>query len=195
MPFEIPLAEKPAPVVVIVEIVMFELPVFVRVTFCELFAPTCMLGNVTLEGLAPSKNVAATPVPESGIASGEPGALLASEIEPFTEPAELGEKATLNVVFWPALIETGVVRPEMLNPVPVTVAELIVSVAVPPLVIVTGVVFVFPSVTFPKATEVGFAEICACKPVPLSGIVAGEPGALLVMEMLPEAVPAVVGAN
>lgn len=32
-------------------------------------------------------------------------------------------------------------------------------------------------------------------PVPVSGIVAGEPGALLVIEMLPEALPAVVGAN
>jgi hypothetical protein len=32
-------------------------------------------------------------------------------------------------------------------------------------------------------------------PVPLSGIVAGEPGALLEIEMLPEALPPDVGAN
>lgn len=159
MPFETPLAENPAPVVVTLEIVMFELPVLVRVTFCELFDPTCMLGNVTLDGLVPNESVAATPVPESGIASGEPGALLAREIEPFTDPVELGAKATLKVVFCPALIETGGVSPEMLKPVPVTVAEDIVRVAVPPFVIFTGVVFVIPVVTLPKATDVGFAEI------------------------------------
>jgi hypothetical protein len=32
-------------------------------------------------------------------------------------------------------------------------------------------------------------------PVPLRAIAIGEPGALLVMEMLPFALPAVVGAN
>lgn len=39
------------------------------------------------------------------------------------------------------------------------------------------------------------APSCACTPAPLSGIVIGEPGALLATEMLPEALPVVVGAN
>ena len=83
----------------------------------------------------------------------------------------------------------------MLNPAPVTVADEIVSEAVPPFVIFTGVVFVLPSVTLPKLTGVGFAEICGCVPVPLKAIVKGEPGALLVIETLPVALPADVGAN
>lgn len=41
----------------------------------------------------------------------------------------------------------------------------------------------------------GLALSCACTPTPLSGIVIGETEALLVTEMLPEALPAVVGAN
>jgi len=41
----------------------------------------------------------------------------------------------------------------------------------------------------------GLALSCACTPAPLSGIVIGEPGALLVTDMLPEALPVAVGAN
>ena len=41
----------------------------------------------------------------------------------------------------------------------------------------------------------GFELSCACTPAPLSGIVIGEPGALLETEMLPETLPVVVGAN
>jgi hypothetical protein len=134
-------------------------------------------------------------VPLSEIASGEFGALLASEIEPLTAPAEVGAKATLNEVLPPELIVTGVVRPWMLKPVPVTEADVIVTAAVPPLVSVIGVVFVLPVVTLPNATDVGFAESCGAVPVPLSEIASGEPGALLVIEMLPEALPADAGAN
>jgi hypothetical protein len=190
-----PLAEKPEPVVVTPEIVMFELPLFVSVTFCVAFEPTLVFANVTVEGLAVSESVAATPVPLNGIESGEPGALLASDRDPLTAPAVVGEKATLNEMFWPAVIVTGVVSPEVLKPAPVTVADEIVREAVPPFVIFTGVVFVLPSVTLPKLTDVGFAEICGCVPVPLREIVSGEPGALLVTETLPVALPAEVGAN
>ena len=52
-----------------------------------------------------------------------------------------------------------------------------------------------PTTTLPKFTAAGFDESWPCVPVPLSTTVAGEPGALLVMEMLPEALPAAVGAN
>lgn len=160
MPDETPPAENPAPVVVTPEIVILEFPVFVSVTFCELLAPTLMLGNVTLDGLAVSVNVAATPVPDSGIESGEFGALLEMEMEPLAEPAVVGSKATLNVRFCPALMVTEGVSPVMLKPAPVTVAAEIVSVELPPFVSVTGVVFVLPVVTFPKLTEAGLGEIC-----------------------------------
>lgn len=60
---------------------------------------------------------------------------------------------------------------------------------------VIGCEFVFPIVTVPKATLDGVAEICACNPVPLSTSVAGEPGSLLVIEMVPEALPLAVGVD
>lgn len=58
-----------------------------------------------------------------------------------------------------------------------------------------GTESVVPSVTVPNATLEGVAEIWACNPVPLSAIVVGELGALLVIEMLSEALPAVVGVK
>lgn len=49
--------------------------------------------------------------------------------------------------------------------------------------------------TDPKFTLEGFAPICPCIPVPESPTVAGEPGALLTIDMLPVAAPVVVGAK
>ena len=60
---------------------------------------------------------------------------------------------------------------------------------------VIGCESVFPTVTVPNATLDGVAAICARNPVLLSAIVDGEPGALLVIEILPEALPLAVGAN
>src|SRR5690348_11876696 len=48
-------------------------------------------------------------------------------------------------------------------------------------------------VTVPKLTLVGVEEICACKPVPLSARVVGEPGPLLTIETPPDALPLDVG--
>jgi len=53
----------------------------------------------------------------------------------------------------------------------------------------------FPSTTVPKLTLVGSTEICGCTPTPVKGIASGEPGALLVMDTLPLALAADVGAN
>src|SRR5260370_26756659 len=39
------------------------------------------------------------------------------------------------------------------------------------------------------------SESCGCTPVPLRAIASGEPGALLVMETLPVALPVAEGAN
>ena len=52
-----------------------------------------------------------------------------------------------------------------------------------------------PTTTLENVALVGLAATCACTPVPLSEIVAGDPGALLVMEMLPEELPAAAGVN
>ncbi len=117
-----PLALKPAPVTVTPEMVTLEFPLLVSVTGNALLPPTFTLPKLRLVGLAPSRKVAVTPVPLSGIVSGEPGASLTKEIEPVTLPAVAGAKAALNVVLPPAAIETGTVRPEMVKPAPDAVA-------------------------------------------------------------------------
>src|SRR2546427_9648004 len=89
-----PLALKPAPVTVTPEMVTLEFPLLVSVTGNPLLPPTFTLPKLRLVGLAPSRNVAATPVPLSGIVRGEPGASLTKEIEPLTLPAvEIGRAA------------------------------------------------------------------------------------------------------
>ena len=52
-----------------------------------------------------------------------------------------------------------------------------------------------PVTTFPKLALEGVATSCGCTPVPLRPMVSGEPGALLVMETLPLALPVEDGAN
>ena len=93
-----PLALNPVPETVTVEIVTLEFPLFVSVAPSELFPPTFTFPKPRLVGFAPTRKVAATPVPLKEIASGELGALLTSETEPVTLPAELGVKTTLKVV-------------------------------------------------------------------------------------------------
>jgi len=139
--------------------------------------------------------VAATPVPVRLICSGEFGALLESEIDPETVVVELGMNTALKLALLPAWIVSGVVSPVVLNPVPATMACEIVKVVFPPFEMLIGCETFVPVTTFPKATLEGLAPICAWMPVPLSAMVAGEFGALLVIETLPEALPAAVGAN
>jgi hypothetical protein len=56
---------------------------------------------------------------------------------------------------------------------------------------------VVPTVSLPKATLAGLIVSCGCEavPVPDKPITSGEPGALLVIETLPVALPAAVGEN
>jgi hypothetical protein len=75
--------------------------------------------------------VSATPVPEAAITSGELGALLASETEPFTAPAPVGENAILNVVLPPAASVSGRLNPLTLMPEPEAVACEMIRFALP----------------------------------------------------------------
>jgi hypothetical protein len=52
-----------------------------------------------------------------------------------------------------------------------------------------------PTTTFVKVADAGVGAPTACIPVPLSAIVAGEFGALLLIEILPAGLPAPVGVN
>jgi hypothetical protein len=180
---------------VTLEIVTLELPVFFRVVVSELLLFTSTFPKGRLEGVAVKIAVAAVPVPLRAIARGELGALLTSETDPLTLPALAGAKATLNVVFAPAAMVAGNERPDELNPVPVTFAAVIVTLALPLFDNVTVCELLLPVITLPKLTLDGFADNCGCTPVPLNAMDAGEPGALLVSETLPEAFPAAPGAN
>src|SRR5437879_9145267 len=73
-------AVNPVPVTVTLEIVTFELPLFVSVTLNELVLPTFTFPKFKLVGFAPSTKVGAMPVPLREMASGEPGVLLTIEM-------------------------------------------------------------------------------------------------------------------
>jgi hypothetical protein len=123
-PFETPVALNPtlAPTMVTPETVIFELPAFVRVAVNPALLPTLTLPKLRLVVLEFKTNVCATPAPEMGIKSGEVALLFVRDTEPFTVPAALGAKVTLNEVLPPALIFAGTVNPLMLKPVPATAA-------------------------------------------------------------------------
>lgn len=81
------------------------------------------------------------------------------------------------------------------KPVPVSEILEIVTLALPVFVIVTVCVELEPAFTFPNARLVVLNDSVwvAATPVPLNGIVAGEFGALLTMEMDPLTAPAEAG--
>src|SRR5260370_885178 len=161
-----PLALKPAPVTVTPEMVTLEFPLLVSVTGNPLLPPTFTLPKLRLVGLAPSRNVAATPVPLSAIVRGEPGALLVIEAVPLALPAVVGENVVLKEVLCPGLRVSGAVIPLMVNPVPEALAAEMATLAVPELVNVTVCDPLLPTRTFPKLTLAGLAASCPCVPVP-----------------------------
>jgi hypothetical protein len=127
--------------------------------------------------------------------SGEFCALLVIVAEPVTDPAAVGAKLIVNVVFVFAASVIGKFKPVTLNPAPVNVSCEITTDALPVLVSVTVCELLVPVVTLPNATVAGEAVKVDCVPVPVSAIVSGEFGALLTTEMLPVALPELLGAN
>ena len=103
----------------------------VIVTPCVEDEPVFTFPNATLLVLNVRISVAATPVPLKPIVVGEVGALLTIEMLPVAEPAAAGWKTALNVLVSPGLMESGTVKPEVLKPVPLTVAWVIVSTPFP----------------------------------------------------------------
>jgi hypothetical protein len=127
--------------------------------------------------------------------SGEPGALLTIEMLPLAAPADVGANFAVSVVLSPAPNVCGVVIPLILKPAPEAVACDMVMLAVPEFVNVIVCEPLLPTPTEPKLTLAGLAPSCPCVPVPDRAIAAGEPGALLTTEMLPDAAPADIGAK
>ena len=109
--------------------------------------------------------------------------------------AELGVNPMVTTEDPPGATDNGNVRPVRLKPVPASVAWVTLRFAVPAFRMVSDCVLATPTVTFPKLTLAGVTEICACTPVPLNAIVAGEFVAVLVMVTLPERLAAVAGSN
>jgi len=175
--------------------VTFALPLLVMVVVCELLLPTCTFPKLRVEGDALSNCVVAVPAPASEmvICAGEP--LVVRVIDPLDVVAVVGVNTALKLSVAPAAMVLEVVNPETLRPVPVVLTCEKVSVALPVFFKVITLELLLPTTTLPKATLVGLAEPSACKPVPLNAMVAGDPGALLVMEMVPAALPSAVGAN
>ena len=84
------------------------------------------------------------------------------------------------------------------NPAPLSLILEICTLALPVLVNVSVSVEELPVFTFPNPRLAVLKEstgVCAATPVPLSGIVAGEFGALLTTVTPPVTAPAAAGAN
>lgn len=115
---------------------------------------------------------------------------------PLAFPLLWGVNVTLKVRLWPAFKVVGTLKPLVANPAPVTVAVERCSNDPPVFVRICECDWVLPTCTVPKAMLVGFAARApGVRPVPESGMLKEELLALLVMAMLPVALPAALGAN
>ena len=111
VPFEMPLALKPAPVSATLEIVIFEFPLLVSNVVKDELLPSFTFPKLKVVGFAPSDKVAAAPVPDRLITSGEGVPFVVSVMLPLTVVAEEGVKTALKVVLPPAAIVVDVERP------------------------------------------------------------------------------------
>jgi hypothetical protein len=195
-PDDTPLAVIPVPAVVTPDIVIVAFPVFVRTDVSELFVLMLTSPKAKLVGLDPSCTVATEPVPLNGIVRTAGDPFVVSAIEPLTAVVVLGVKIALNDMLAPAAIVVAVESPVMVKAgPPVTLTCENVSVVLPVFFNVMLCEWFVPMTTLPNATDVGFAEPTAWTPVPVKAIDDGEPGALLVIEMLPVTLPVTVGVN
>ena len=148
-----------------------------------------------LDGFA-VKDPAVTPFPERVQVIGDPAAFDATVTVPDTFAVEVGVKVTLKVVLCPAVNVSGVVMPLNVNPAPVTVALLMVTLD-PPLFVMVAVCFWFlPICTVPNAMR--FEPVVSepgVTPVPERATLKEAFEALLVMATFPVALPEAVGAN
>lgn len=187
-----PVTLNPVPVTLSEEITRFAVPVFSRVIGCVAVVPSATLPKVTLEGVTDIP--ACVPVPLKGIAVGELGASLTTEMLPDTAAVDVGVNVALNVMVLPAA-RVCAEKPVTANPVPVTLSDETVKLDVPVFFRVITWVAVVPSATLPKLTLDGVAEIAAAVPVPVNAIVRVGLDASLVTTRLPVTAAAEAGAN
>lgn len=178
--------------------VRLPVPVFWIVTLCDPELPVVTFPKARVAGeTAIAGAVAAAPVPDILTIVFDVEALLEIAMVPADALAVVGANLTLKLAEAPAATVAGMPMPLTEYPVPLTDAELTVRLAVPVFWTETVCVADWPTVTFPNERLAGETAIpgagAAC-PVPLSATIDGDVGASLVIEMLPELLPVVVGA-
>src|SRR5260370_36614036 len=127
--------------------------------------------------------------------SGEPGALVVKATVPVKLLAEAGAKLAVKEVVCPGVRGAGTDKPAMLKPAPEALAPEIVTRDVPELLSVMVCAPVLPTSTFPKLKLDGLGESAASMLLTASEATVGELYALLLIETLPDALPAAVRAN
>jgi len=135
------------------------------------------------------------PVPDNEAVAGLFPALLEMVAVPFTAPLEVGENVTATEVEPPAATLNGVAA-LMLKPAPVTLIDETLTLAVPELESFRFCELLVPTVTFPKATEVGETlswPIGVETPVPVNVTTFGEELKLLTIDAEPLAAPTLCG--
>jgi hypothetical protein len=160
-PVETPLAVKPGPARVILEIVTFEVPAFESVTPIVLLPPADTVPKLRLVELASSRAAATTAIPLTLTVAGELEALLMTDTAPDAAPMLLGEKTTLRFACWPAAIVIGNEAPVIVNTLPETLACVTTRLDPPSLDTVTDWEEVPLTATWPNVIEDGDTEIDA----------------------------------
>ncbi len=135
-------------------------------------------------------------LPESPISTGEGVPEFVRLILPLAEPALVGANVAVNVLFCPTARTRGTVSPLMENPLPLTVACVTLSEAVPEFVRVTVLLVLLPTGMLAKLTLAGEAvswPVPVVAPVPLRAIVSGELGVSFTRFTAPVTAPDDVG--
>ncbi len=139
---------------------------------------------------------AAVPEPASAMVKFGFEASETTEMLPLVDPAEVGAKATPKVKLCPGDRTIGKLSPVTLNPLPVTLACVTVTLEPPELVKISDRVVLLPICTLPKLRLIEVAAtVPGVAPLPESARVRLELAALLTIETLPFADPPVFGAK
>ena len=158
-PEETPVTEYLAPDTLTFETVTSLFPAFVSVLLKVVLAPRDTLPKFKVDGAASRSAVAATPIPLTETALGEPEASLRTDTTPVTPPALFGENTTLNADCFPGARFKGSEIPVMATPLTVVLAWVTERFALPLLAIVTDWEATPPTATVPKLTDAGESTI------------------------------------
>lgn len=161
---ETPLNEYSELLIVSEETVMLA-PLAVIVAGKVELLPTLTSPKFRLVGVRLSWPVA-TPVPETAIVRSGSDALETIEMLPLSLPLANGANSAVNVMLSPEVKVMGTFSPEMLNPVPLAEACVMVTLDPPALVSVSYWLELLPTCTLPKFSELGLSFNCPPDPLP-----------------------------